>query len=43
MSILGKPKTNQEEQLMTAFTTSSTSSDVDILVFCANSLNVLTV
>lgn len=42
MSILGKPKKNQEEQLMTAFTTSSTSSDVDILVFCANSLNVLT-
>ena len=30
MSILGKPKKNQEEQLMTAFTTSSTSSDVDI-------------
>lgn len=42
MSILGKPKTNQEEQLMTAFTTSSTSNDVDILFLCANSLNVLT-
>ena len=42
MSILGKPKKNQEEQLMTALTTSSTLSDVDILVFCANSLNVLT-